>query len=625
MDCADSYQHQDEQLRFLGISLAPISDGVIIVNQRDQVVFINDAGARLSGSAADRQPLAQLSAPHWLRYPEGRPIPAHETPIARALRGETVIDFLYTLDRPEGEAIISNSASPVRDQEGRIIGAYILLRDVTEQRQAEQALRWSREDLNHAQSVAHTGSWRLDLPHKWLLWSDETYRIFGVSKETSLTYEAFLGFVHPDDRTMVEERWTAALQGAPYDVEHRIVVRDEVKWVRERAELELDAQGVLVGAVGAVQDISERKQAEVERERLLAEVQRQATQLRTLLHNLREGVAIMDGKGRIVLRNQAMRDITGIPDEAANVVDYPLRMLRLDGSELPHNEWPRVKLLENGKPFTGFEFIQELLDGSQRRLVSSGSAVRDQRGRVALAIIVTRDVTELRKLEEVREDFVRAVSHDLRQPLTVIQGQAQLLKSRLERAGLPERDVSGAERIVCSSKRMGKMITDLLESSRLEAGQMPLARKPVDLYSLTLDAVRRLGIPGRDERVVVKMPEHILPSALADASAVERVLSNLIGNALKYSPPDSAVVIRLASGEAGLVVSVSNQGQGIATEDLPHLFERYFRSQEVRERHDGLGLGLHISRLIVEAHGGKIWVESEVGKGSTFYFTLPPA
>ena len=131
----------------------------------------------------------------------------------------------------------------------------------------EALLRQGEADLERAQELAKAGSWRLDTRRNELTWSAEAYRIFGVPRGTSLSYETFLSFVHPEDRASVNERWAAALKGEPYDIEHRVVVADEVKWVHERAGLEIDAQGVLLGGFGSVQDITERKRAEEARRR----------------------------------------------------------------------------------------------------------------------------------------------------------------------------------------------------------------------------------------------------------------------------------------------------------------------------------------------------------------------
>ena len=139
-----------------------------------------------------------------------------------------------------------------------------LEREIAERKRAEEALRESREDLDRAQAVAHTGSWRMDTQRNVLLWSGENHRIFGIPEGTPLTYESFLGVVHPDDRDFVDRSWRAGLRGEPYDIEHRIIADGAVRWLRERAELEFDKEGALLGGFGTTQDITERKEIEQE-------------------------------------------------------------------------------------------------------------------------------------------------------------------------------------------------------------------------------------------------------------------------------------------------------------------------------------------------------------------------
>lgn len=157
-----------------------------------------------------------------------------------------------------------HSIYPVRDRSGNITSVALFSTDVTTHKMAEAALRESREDLNRAQEVGNIGSWRLDVRGNVLVWSDENHRIFGIPKGTPLTYETFLACVHPDDRDYVDTNWKAALSGKPYDIEHRLVVDGRCKWVREKAYLEIEEGGALIGGFGITQDITKRKVAEEE-------------------------------------------------------------------------------------------------------------------------------------------------------------------------------------------------------------------------------------------------------------------------------------------------------------------------------------------------------------------------
>jgi PAS domain S-box-containing protein len=152
---------------------------------------------------------------------------------------------------------VSVSSSRVKGENGSATGVVAVVHDITARKRREEALKETQRDLNRAQAVAKTGSWRLDMRRNLLLWSDETYRMFGIPKGTPLTYETFLGTVHPEDRANVDQRWQAALRGELYDIEHRIIVNGEIKWVREKAELEFDNNGVLQGGFGTVQEITE--------------------------------------------------------------------------------------------------------------------------------------------------------------------------------------------------------------------------------------------------------------------------------------------------------------------------------------------------------------------------------
>ncbi|MDP2730390.1 MAG: ATP-binding protein [Dehalococcoidales bacterium] len=353
--------------------------------------------------------------------------------------------------------------------------------DITAWKKAEEALRENQQDLNRAQAVAQTGSWRLDVQRDELLWSDETYRMFGIPKETPMTYETFLSCVHPDDRENVDRAWQAALQGEDYDIEHRIMVGDAVKWVRERAEVEFDKRGMLKGGFGKVQDI-----------------------------------------------------------------------------------------------------------------------------------------TELKKIDEMKDEFIGLVSHELRTPLALIIGS---LRSAMS-AGISTEDMSellqnaaeGAESLVA-------ILENMLELSRFQADRLNLHTETVSIPDVTYNVIQKLKVQGVSQRFLADLPAD-LPQVKADPTRVGRILYNLLENAAKYSPQESE--IKVSAGEEGgfVIIEVIDQGIGISLDDQKRLFEQ-FQQLMLQQSGRGVGLGLVVCKRLVEAQGGWIKVESEVGKGSTFSFALP--
>jgi signal transduction histidine kinase len=242
----------------------------------------------------------------------------------------------------------------------------------------------------------------------------------------------------------------------------------------------------------------------------------------------------------------------------------------------------------------------------------------------ALAAAFNRMAEEIRVREQERDEYVHMISHDLRVPLTVIQGQAQLLQRVLGRAGLAAREGRSVEAIITSSQRMNAMIQDLVDRARMESGQLTLERTAVDLHAFLLELKDRLAGTLDVSRLVIDAPPD-LPRVFSDPNRLDRILMNLLTNSFKYSDPGTEIRVSLSRRERQVATTVSDIGPGISPEELPHLFERYRRTRTARETREGLGLGLYISRVLVDAMGGRIWVETEVGKGSCFCFTLPSA
>ncbi|HEY3352638.1 MAG TPA: ATP-binding protein [Polyangia bacterium] len=218
-----------------------------------------------------------------------------------------------------------------------------------------------------------------------------------------------------------------------------------------------------------------------------------------------------------------------------------------------------------------------------------------------------------------RDDFLRMVSHDLRSPLGAVLMQADVqLRGARARGEAPV--VSGLESIRRNAARMQGMIDELVDTVQLEAGRFQLKPQRLELASWLTEALSHAAL--ETGRIRTEVPAD-LPPMEVDPARLERVVLNLLSNALKYSPPEAEVVLRAERAGAELLVSVRDHGPGIPPDEIRLLFERFHRASTARQ--EGLGLCLYIARLIVEAHGGRIWVTSSVGAGSTFQFTLPLA
>jgi PAS domain S-box-containing protein len=353
-----------------------------------------------------------------------------------------------------------------------------------------------------------------------------------------------------------------------------------------------------------------------------AAAERKATQLSALLENLSDGVVVADESGRVLMINDAARAILGFGDADVRSVDaiYSLEAHDLEERRLPNDQRPLSRALR-GEQFVDDEMMLSRPNGERRRVVSTGTSVRDENGNVALAIVVYRDVTELRRLQQQHDEYLALISHDLRNPLGSIVLFVQTLKQSLTKKGLTE-DVSIAERVERNVWRVHEMLEELTEATNLESRSVALQRKACDLQELVVGVVDRME-DARARRITIETDDSSSYVVRVEAPLLERVVANLLTNALKYSAQDAPVTARLARKENAVELDVIDRGIGIAPESVKMLFDRYYRTTGGKSRASGLGLGLYIARLIVEAHGGRIDVSSELGKGSTFRLILP--
>jgi PAS domain S-box-containing protein len=312
--------------------------------------------------------------------------------LRRRARGEDLPLYEVLIVSKDGRRIpFELHGTAIVDDGGNIVGVQGVSRDITERKRAEEQLRRSEQDLNRAQAVAQTGSWRLDVRRNELLWSQETHRIFGIPDGTPMTYETFLAVVHPADREYVDRQWTAALRGEPYDIEHRILVEGQLKWVREKAELEFDEEGTLLGGFGTVQDITERKRAEA----TLRASQRSLALAQAIAHLGNWSWDIKTNKQE--WSDESFRIFGFEPGECQPDYDLYLGLLHPDDRGRLLACWRDV--LERNTPFSiDYRIIRR--DGSVRHIHSEGQVVRDDEGQPSRLFGINQDITEHKRAEE---------------------------------------------------------------------------------------------------------------------------------------------------------------------------------------------------------------------------------
>ena len=351
-------------------------------------------------------------------------------------------------------------------------------------------------------------------------------------------------------------------------------------------------------ALSVVRDVSERHRAAVDRQRLAAIVESSGD---VIIGKTLDGIVTSWNQAAERLYGYTADEMIGQsiarifpPERIDELRDFMDRLRR--GERISHHDAVRVSK-----------------DGRRIDVSVSVSPITDAAGRIVGAATIAQDISERKGMEAAQRDFLAMVSHDLRSPLTVIRASAQLLQRR------GEYQETTLATILEYADRMARLIEDLADIVRLEEGHLPLQRESFDLVTLARECAAAAEEQSAHHAVRVEASDASICGAW-DRVRLGQVLENLIGNALKHGAEEGEVVVRVEEQEGEALVSVQDSGPGIDPEHLPHLFDRFYRANTGSS---GLGLGLYISRILVEAHGGRIWVESRPGHGSTFTVALP--
>ena len=363
-------------------------------------------------------------------------------------------------------------------------------------------------------------------------------------------------------------------------------------------------------------------------EDLADELSRRKKQNEAVLRSIGDGVVAVDRNLKIVLFNKAAEKLTGWKaEEALSKTCREIFQFKNQKGEIVCNKSSTClaqKCFRTERVFSEGPLITVRPDGGEAILLETTSPIKDHHGVITGAVAVLQDVSERSRLEQLKIDFVSLVSHQLRTPISAVKGYlASLLEGRT--GGLTEEQKLYIERAYTSNERQLEIIESLLNISRIEKGKIELTLIEFSLVELAKETLVNFSKMAKEKGLELKIvePSKKLPKVCADRERIREVLENLLSNAVKFTE-EGRVIVSFEKAKAEVVVAVADTGVGIPTEAIEKLFTKFFRvGQAPTTESEGTGLGLYIAKSLVELHGGKIWVESQVGQGSAFYFSIP--
>ncbi|MBI5544423.1 MAG: PAS domain S-box protein [Deltaproteobacteria bacterium] len=617
----------------VGLVLESIAEGFMGADLDGRGTFANAAALRLLGYELPADLVGKHLHPliHHTRA-DGRPHRQRECPVMRSLRtGEIQHLREEVLWRRDGSPLwVELRSYPVLEG-GRVGGAVLSFVDISEKRQIDAERRAALEEVEAERQRLRTVLERLPVG---VSIAEAGGRIVGTNPGLQQVFGVAPGQIRSladlsdlrarnseTGRALQTEQWGLARAlrsgessaGEIIDIERRDGTRATI--LHSAAPIR-GRGGRIVGAVSVTQDITERRALEVE-------LRRQRAELDAVLGAIADGLIVFGPDERVLRVNDAAaRMLPGgfTPERRALRMRERVQgwtFLDVEGRVIEVEDLPAMRALR-GEVVRSVVFQVRMPGGGASAWLSTSAApIRGANGRIAGAVLSLADVTTLRRLQEQQQTLIRMVSHDLRTPLGTILLQAELLRRAGGEAG------RRGETLFLSAHRMEVMLKDLVDTARYDTGQLALEVQPVEMAGF-LDELRTRFAGVLDmERVQTKPP--LGPArVLADPDRLERILVNLLSNALKYSTPGTPVRLAWRPEGGGVRLMVADQGVGIPAGELKSIFDRYFRSQRTKST-EGLGLGLSITRMLVEAHGGSISAESRVGQGSTFSFWLPAA
>lgn len=535
-----------------------------------------------------------------------------------------------------------------------------LLAEVTERKRAEEAARAAEEEYRSIFENATEGIYRSSLDGHQLRANPALVKLNGYDSEeeqlAAVNAITTKWYVDPHRRGEFKRLLEEYGQVTNFESEiDRHKIRERI-WISENARLVRNKDGSPLYYEGTVQDITARKRAEealrqahaeleqrvqerttelmrtnmslqveiAERKRAEEELARVQQQNEQILNSAGEGILGIDRAGHIAFVNPSAAAMLGstVHELLGQSLHETTHHSRADGSAYPSDECSMLRTLQDGLVVYETDDLYWRKDATHFPVESICAPILNEHREVAGAVVTFQDITQRKEVDRMKDELISTVSHELRTPLASLRGFTELL---LGRTFPSERQQEFLTIIHNESLRLTKLINDFLDLQRIESGCQPYAFAALAVDPLLRDAVAVFSTEGGVHELRLDLPP-TLPPVLGDRERLRQVLSNLLSNAIKFSPKGGEVLIGARPGNGVVVFRVQDHGVGIPKEAVPKLFHKFYRVDNTATRDiGGTGLGLTLVKELIAAHHGQVWVESTLGKGSTFFFTVPVA
>lgn len=523
-------------------------------------------------------------------------------------------------------------AIPVRNNAGEIIQWFGTNTEVHEQKDLIEKLQASEARLKIALEAGEMGTWIINLPSNAVHFSDESLRLFGIQDHDTNVDLIIENVIHPEDRMKARNDLEKSLrEKGVYYSEYRIIRQsDKVeRWILATGQVKSDETGKVKIFSGVIMDITDRKLAE-------EKIAEKSAFLETVLEQMPVASFFAEApSGKLLFTNKKFHDVwKKSPGDTQGIEGFRLyKGFHADGTPYEPYDWPLARALTKGDVTTSEDIDVELFDGTRAVMRLSAAPIRNSKGQIIAGVVLSEDVTEKiaiqRELQDAiiaRDEFLSIASHELKTPLTSLGLNTQVFLRAMKRNDqsiyTPEKVHSLVNLVARQIGRLTRLIDDMLDVSRIRSGKLVIEKDELDACDLVDDVIERLKaqfLAANLQTPNFKRCENT--HAKWDRFRIEQVMVNLLTNAIRYGNGKPVEVEIKPHGDM-IRISVRDNGIGISEDAKEKIFNRFERSVNANEV-SGLGLGLFISKQIVEAHKGKIWVESEIGAGSTFHVDLP--